>query len=1428
MADFNSAQTDLARARAVQAQARAAAAQASQLQKKLKSQLNRLSRSADPRSEASAALQEEINRAAADVQAKQSATAAANQALSAALSAFATFSDPRRNIGSLADSSPFLLFPVRIETRFASAGDQQQLWVRIYPDDCVVDTFEEILSETELANAKLYWQGIWRSGGIEGDERAAWKMLVGAHGSGRASWIVDHYSPTNPPAPTKAAASDEILIIPTQSPLGDAEADAISAYWRSIWLADGDRTKTDAANSTLETAVGAGRANELIQNYAPYNLSDKPTPPATKSSVALSTTFVVFPPDPPTKQSPWSQAPGVNHLVDRFVVLGYQGASLVLEAVGNPVTLPLFVGPDPGADPSETIHPDGADLFVPDELRWLVDFDAAVAAGMGLKITLTPEQAREGFDRLLVIGLEMSSSSADGQAALEQLLQHHHFGRSGLSVVPLGTPTHNTAGTGSGYTERDNADQSFDDRKNAPLFSITSDPLSKRDGQWIAEFLGVNPGIFETVHGANGHDQIQARAMQCALWPATLGYWMDKLLAPIFSDAAIDNARWFFTSYVSGRGQVPTIRIGGQPYGILPTTAFSRIRWIDPAPAVLTPDSTREAFLAQLYTILRKVDADWEASAANLSNVASQPSNARDAHQMLLDIIGLHPASVEFYSRYAESLTELYNIINLGGFGPDFWQALLALSLESGAVDLLQRLGYPGPQPDILQHVFMKDAAQITTIIDDRPLSETNPIRAYTDDHRNYIEWLIGAAKTSLDAVYQEQGFTGNKTPEALLYLFLRHAIMLGYYDSSYRLHRSAGFLSATELQAMKPEPAFVHVADGDATSESRFAALYKTESRITSSPTVLVSDFITSRIGVLAETQDLADQLKCLEQLAAASTASLERSFAEHVDCCTYRYDAWMLGFVNLQLQNMRSVGSDQKQARSGVYLGAYGWVEDLRPSTAKLTGVELPGDLANSFADPQPLRADPQNRGYIHAPSLPHAETAAVLRSGYSANASPSNPDTLSINLTSDRVRAALTILEGIRAGQSLGALLGYQFERGLHDNFGLAEVDKFIYPMRKAFPLAADSIAATKTAPGVPIEAIEARNVMDGVKLITQIRNIGNATYPFGVTLPAALPVEATAINAQAATLLDIYDAIADLALAEGVHQAVQGNFERIASTLEAYTTGTFPPDPEVVQTPPSGIGLTHRVAVHFKSGLAPKPGATPRASIEPALDDWISTILPPQDQIVCNVTWQDPVTGAAEQQQVTLEKLALSPIDWIYLLRPDDVQSMTELDDRIVQYVIGLRSPRPDANLTIQYLMSDPAKVNVFQLMALLRNLKALVERSRPLRATDAVLSKEATPSNNNVVFFDSSRFTTPTDALNQIGMDVGSFLGTLTPLTDNPKANRVAIVSGIDGSSTLQSGSSIDRHDSTFRNPVGVSRSPGSITRSLIYSSRFPI
>src|SRR5262249_2805002 len=157
---------------------------------------------------------------------------------------------------------------------------------------------------------------------------------------------------------------------------------------------------------------------------------------------------------------------------------------------------------------------------------------------------------------------------------------------------------------------------------------------------------------------------------------------------------------------------------------------------------------------------------------------------------------------------------------------------------------------------------------------------------------------------------------------------------------------------------------------------------------------------------------------------------------------------------------------------------------------------------------------------------------------------------------------------------------------------DRHNLAEVDQFIYKLRKAFPLRADRLKSTKTDEGVPIEAIEARNVIDGLALAEHMTATKQTTYPFGKTgLPIPTPGQAEAINAEAGRLLQSYHAVADLALSEGVYQAVLGNYDRVASTYDAYARGHFPPEPAVIRTPFNGIGLTHRVALHLEAGVNP---------------------------------------------------------------------------------------------------------------------------------------------------------------------------------------------------------------------------------------------
>jgi hypothetical protein len=1398
MAEFDELRQQLHQSRSQRDEAADRVQQAKEDLKRLAAEEAALNRTFNPRNQEQQRERERIKSQRADAEGNlksgQAELRQIGDRLGEAIKDFAIFTDPREAIGRFNDQIPILLFPVRLETRFKTVSEgrasHRQLWVRVYPDECSIDTFEETLSENEVTNAQLYWIGIWKAGGIEEQERAAWRGLVASHGSGRAAWIVENYQPPNiPTKPAKAAATDVILVVATSVPLGAAEEMATAKFWRELWRADGVKADEDAARATFEAAVGVDRAAEIIKQFEPANLDEKPQPPRKKSDLNVNTAFVIFPaPETvPTKQQSWSRAPTIAAFPDRFVFIGYNGTAEPLVVVGNPIPSPLVAGPDPSADPPDQLKQENGELIIPNEMKWMIDFDRAVEVGMAFRIDLDGAQAQGGFDRVLVIGLRLSADEKTAKAELETLFQHHQRGRNGLSLVPQGTPTNNTESSGSGFTRSDDADASYDDYfKKDSLFDDSVDWLKKRDGQWLAESLGIDSTILEKVRHSDGVDQIEARAMNIALWPGTLGYWMETMMKPVFSSTAIENTRDFTNQFVIGRGAIPAVRIGKQPYGILPASAFSRMSWMEAreGPVTFRPDPFF-TFLRRLRDVLREMKKDWTTMAA----AVSYTGKASDAHQTLLDIVGLHPGAVEFSQRYAESVDEWYNRLVFFRSNRLFAAVISRDDFLKSRVDLLARFGYTAAaKPDLLNKVFFGRHNQLNgPLIDDVPLSETAAIRSYTAATKNYLEWLIEAANTSVETLRAQNGFLDDKPPRALLYILLRYALEQGYKLTSIKLRESLGIFSLEQANAARSEPPFIHVKAEAQSSESGYQLLYATEPAI--HPTMTVADYITHSLGTLEVARYLSQQVAALEVLKKTPTARLERIFAEHIDCCSYRLDAWLLGLVHYQLALMRDVRNGQETGpRPDIYLGAYAWLENLRPEEKTLTPVQLDPELDSIFNKDNlaPLQRDSANQGHIHAPSLNHAVAAAVLRNGYISDASPDNRQTMAVNLTSERVRIALSILDGIRGGQSLGALLGYQFERGLHDRHGLAEVDKFIFPIRREFPLAANRLTSTQQPdPKVSIESLEARNVMDGLALIEQIKKTispiepNTKFYPFGkTTLPSLSDAEAAAIDAEVQRILDTNDAVADLALAEGVFQAVQGNYDRVAGTLDSYTKGNFPPEPDVVRTPTSGAGLTHRVALHLKAGVAPNDSpiagvnSTPRAQADPALNNWLANVLPPLDQVGCKATFRDAATDTDAELVVTLGDLKIQPLDLLYLIRGESQQAMSELDDRIVRHIFATKTPRPSAGVSITYMEKGSVKFSVFQLMPLLVSLRKSALSSRPLRASDLALATEGEQKLDQDVSADATRVTLPRTALTTLRGDLDNFRAALEGAASN--------------------------------------------------------
>ena len=1398
MSDFETTRDLLAQARAKSTAAADALLKARNRLSRTKAQQSTLARGFDANDPAQLAKRAALTaeRAAADkaVKAGEAALVQRRGAERVAVANFAAFADPRTAISRLGDDVPFLLFPVRLETRFKTVHvahrTEQQLWIRVYPDTCSIDTFEPELSDTEVANGQTYWAQIWQAGGQEDQARGAWRNLVASHGSGRAAWIVKNYLPVNlADKPAKADPDNLVLTIKGEAAIAAQEWDGIAAYWKAAWLAKDDTAALTDARDALTAHVGADRAAEVIATLRPVNFDPPPlreTPPPPK---AVSVAYLQLPPsgDAAGKSQSWSRPPRAVLLPDRFVLLAYGDSGDPMVVLGQPVAAPLVAGPDPLASEADQLKQLDGELRMPDEMKWMVDFDRAVSEGMGFRAPLTKEQAQKGFRRLIVLGVRLSSDPATAKAELETLIEHHRYGRSGFQILPQGTPTNNTETGGSGYARGDDPDASFDVLFKSAAAPASSDWLKKNDGQWFAECLGIDPAILADTPGAAGMDQAEARAMNTALWPSTIGYWMDTMMSPVFSDQAVESTRSYFTQYVSGRGIVPAVRIGRQPYGILPATAYGRMRWLhQDKHTTFAPGSDAPAYLRQLLPLLRKLDVEWTDLAKQVSHVGK----AGDAHQILLDVMGLHSGAVEYTQRFAKTAQQLFNEANLGGFG-ELLGALVLAGLDQASTDLLAQLGYSGDKPAIMEKYYLGKFNALTgPLIDDKPLSETDPIRAYTASGKNYIEWLIDAARSSTDKLRLQKGFTNDKPPNALLYLMLRHALEMGAHEASLRLYRDHGLMTPAEIIQLKREPAFIHVAPSAPASESRYAPLYRAAPAITNSPTLLMGDYIAKSIGLLSATRYLNDQLRTLDVLKDTPTARLERIFAEHIDCCTYRLDAWMQGYLHVQLTQMRGIvdGSDAAP-KPGLHLGAYAWLENVRPENKAMTPVHLRGEIDKALNAPgaPPLTRDSTNEGYIHAPSLNHAVAAAILRNGYISDADPKSPDTMTVNLSSDRVRTGLSLLEGIRGGQNLSALLGYQFERGLHDSNAAAEVDQYIFDLRKAFPLVADRLKSTKSDPGTPIEAVAASNVVDGMALAAHVKTSGT---DFSSLLPGAGQKALAVIGAQAELLLASYDAVADLALAEGVYQAVMGNYDRVASTLDSYSKGHFPPDPDVVKTPRSGLALTHRVGLQLESGrdpsTSPTPGlaVTPRAMAEPALNAWAAAILPLPERVGCVATYVD-AAGAAIPVEVTLRDLKLQPLDLLHIVPDDARQDMTELDDRIVSHVAETCPLRPDGGVTIAYMAKVAADISIFEALPLLRALRRLALLSRPLRASDCALSGEADSHLDDDVSIDPQRVTLGRDALQVLRNDCNTFGAALAAPLADPAANRAAIVAAAD-------------------------------------------
>jgi hypothetical protein len=990
---------------------------------------------------------------------------------------------------------------------------------------------------------------------------------------------------------------DDVHVDRLDRGVSDEERAAGIAYWQAIW--DGSVTE-DAAWQAFVASVKPSRAEWVAAALSP-DLTTRPVPPAAAPGPALG--------NPPALQQP---APVARALPDRFVVVAIQGGQLS-RATGAPVPPELVVGLPPTADPeqlSRLVQPGGQITLGPG-MQWLIDPAEAERVGMLVNVPLAVPGGP--VERVLAFGVRASLDPQDSATELAALLEAHRYAEGAEFVAP-GTPTNNTETDRADWTSR---------RTPAPPPTVATAMPPGADAALAAAALGLDvtaPAGLASWPGAQQLNQSLAEAASTALWQATWGAFIERLVAgslptPNLPDELREAWRTWWQADVRGGGPLPLLRMGDQPYGVLPVSSVQG-SW--------QPDGS-DPVEAPMLNVLRNGRA---MVAGGLAKVASVTSGG-PIDDTLLDVLGSAPHSLG---------------IRVRSIGSDGLLSVLQLlfGLDPGGTN-------QAAQDELVETVFLQlgaSAIGLRGVVGKttRPLGLPLVLDDDALGDEPYVKAMLGNADRAVSSVLQallEIGLARERDavakaapPELVKQVVDRGAQLLG--ADAQRYIELIG-----QTQAGKIEPERLHSAADvldarfGASGPNELAVLQPVAAIRTSLADVAMSPSLPSGVAQRQSITVLGAWLRAQARLAEFQSATLALvsapidqrgiAVAQTLDCASHRYDAWITSLPTRRVTQLRS------SAPAGVLLGAYGWVEGLTPGAAT-------------------TRAG----GYVHAPSLTHAATAGVLRSGYlTHNRDAAGTGALSVDLTSARVRQARALMDGVRQGQPLGALLGYLIERLLHEQ----HLDVYTLSLRSLAPIAAGRLVDRADAlPADAQEAVAANNVVDGIRLITMPR----AGIWAKLTNPPAdnpyldqskwpkIADNQAAVETILQKAAGAYGAVSDVLLAESVHHFVQGNTARAAAVMSAAAGGDAAPvEPEVVRTPTRAAALTHRVLLLLDDTAPGSSGwsaDTPRAKAEPRLAAWAENRLGPATAIVVHV--------AADGTRTTLDAAGLSALDVVF--------------------------------------------------------------------------------------------------------------------------------------------------------------------------------
>lgn len=1049
--------------------------------------------------------------------AAESAAAAADQARAAAL------------FEGLEGNLPIALFPVRLETRY---GDNAAaLQIRIYPDAANIQRHTDGLTAAEQSAGRAYWQAQWDARPAQTDEE-----------------------------------SDEQFRMRQQRA-------------QALW-------------AEMVRALRAPRAAFVVRVMRPANaaLLDQPGVPI------VAPTF----PDDVTTASRLSAQPIAVMLPDRFCAVGTaRGGQVVFRKFGNVV--PDVLAMSPVIEPGDAPPPDQAAAPFSGESAWLADYASAEQLGMAITIrpgdiSLDGYALGEGLERLVVFGIDWTLSPDDAAAGIGALFDAH-AATGGIGFVPIGTPTNNTSAESAGHSP------AVDRDATQTVAPGTTPPADTRAIDALRTAFGLTEASFAAEHVARAEldETTLASHMANALYRGMAGNYLEHYWTrgdgDAASDATLSAIREHAVRFVRPAGPLQPLRIDTQPYAILPVVASSRYqaatgfeRGLNDLLALLRP-----SWQGALSGITR-----FDGSAASTNTLLRQGPWAQSASYREVKEETLGSAVQDAVGEFQTGLR-----FTPGGF------FLKALSVTQGAQAntsaMLAALSVSKlvvqPDPNVLprsmpwvqadKEVKTREAAADTHLPDEanyirdlgRALDDKRDIKGAAAHLRSASSLLAGLLAYSVD-----------QEADQAAALFLRQALRVrDPQTKSLRMHvpMTVGIEEAVEDEqsftvqhAAQLSQVRIPKVTGDdsitvhAVKQAAAVAL-NNDVRIAQWHEEIYRPVLEGWLQKAARhTHDLATVRASLAFLESRTVGELNWAFRTTLDTFDWRLDAWITSLATRRLAELRvSKGeNDELQRVPGVHVGAWGFVEGLKP-------------------DP------PNNReslGHMLMPSMRHAAAAAIMRSGYLAN-DPGARAAFDLDLSSRRVRAAAAIYEGLAQGQAITALLGYRFERGLRDGL----LGEFILDYRIKYPLRPVALNAQGDATDQPAESIAARDVLDGVKLLDA-----------GAAALAVVPADKRpAVQTLLDDLNNLWDAVADLSVAEATFQIAQGNVERAAAALSVLDKQSTPIEPQVALSPRDGVAYTQRVALLLDAGADKPQGWTwdETAAAEPRINAWLAQLI-----------------------------------------------------------------------------------------------------------------------------------------------------------------------------------------------------------------------